>query len=291
MKLATFTHDGSTRVGIVTDDEVIDTQQLTGIPDLMTDFLASDLINSDTIRNLANTTIRRIPLDHVVLEAPVLRPPKFLGIGLNYLDHIEETGRDRPSSPAVFNKQSTCVIGTGGVIHIPRVSNQLDYEGELGIVIGKRCRHVPRDRASNVIAGYLVVNDVSVRDWQFRSPTWTLGKSFDTHGPIGPWIVTHDEIGDPHALDIRTWLNDELRQSSNTRNLLFDCYYLIEYLSTVFTLEPGDIITTGTSSGVGALMDPPGFMKPGDVVKIEIEKIGAISNEVIREPENTILIA
>lgn len=288
MKLATFTHDGLTRVGIVTGDEIIDTQQLTGIPELMTDFLAADLMNSDMIRDLANTTIRRIPLDRVILEAPVLRPPKFLGIGLNYLDHIEETGRERPETPAVFNKQSTSVIGTGTAIQMPRVSNQLDYEGELGIVINRRCRHVPRDRATSVIAGYLVVNDVSVRDWQFRSSNWTLGKSFDTHGPIGPWIVTHDEIGDPHSLDIKTWLNDELRQSSNTRNLLFDCYYLIEYLSTVFTLEPGDIITTGTSSGVGAMMKPQGFMKPGDVVKVEIEKIGFISNPVILEPEDTV---
>ena len=291
MKLATFTHDGFTRVGIITGNEVIDTRQLTGIPELMTDFLGADLINSDTIRNMANTTIRRIPLDRVILEAPVLRPPKFLGIGLNYLDHIEETGREKPSTPAVFNKQSTCVIGSGAAIHMPRVSDQLDYEGELGIVIGKRCRHVPRDRARSVIAGYLAVNDVSVRDWQFRTPTWTLGKSFDTHGPIGPWIVTHDEIGDPHALDIKTWLNEELRQSSNTSNLLFDCYYLIEYLSTVFTLEPGDIITTGTSSGVGALMEPQGYMKPGDVVKVEIEKIGAISNPVIPEPEETVVFA
>ena len=290
MKLATFTHNGLTRVGIITDDEVIDTQQLTGIPELMTDFLAANLLESDTIRNLANTTIRRIALDRVTLEAPVLRPPKFLGIGLNYLDHIAETGRERPSTPAVFNKQSTCVIGPGAAIHMPRVSDQLDYEGELGIVIGKRCRHVPADRASSVIAGYLVVNDVSVRDWQFRNPNWTLGKSFDTHGPVGPWIVTHDEIGDPHALDIKTWLNGELRQSSNTRHLLFDCYALIEYLSTVFTLEPGDIITTGTSSGVGASMEPPGFMKPGDEVKIEIEKIGAITNPVIEEPEDTVLI-
>ena len=291
MKLTTFTHDGSTRVGIITGDEVIDTQQLTGIPDLMTDFLAADLINSDTIRNLANTTIRRIPLERVIIEAPVLRPPKFLGIGLNYLDHIEETGREKPQTPAVFNKQSTCVIGTGAAIHRPRVSEQLDYEGELGIVIGRRCRHVPRDRAADVIAGYLVVNDVSVRDWQFRSPNWTLGKSFDTHGPTGPWIVTHDEIGNPHELDIKTWLNGDLRQSSNTRHLLFDCYFLVEYLSTVFTLEPGDIITTGTSSGVGAMMQPPGFMKPGDVVKIEIEKIGAISNPVIPEPEDTVLLS
>jgi len=290
MKLATFTHGGITRVGIVIENEVVDTQQLSGVPSLMTDFLSANLTDSDTIRNLVDTSSHRISLDEVILEAPILRPPKFFGIGLNYQDHIDETGKARPSTPTVFNKQVTCVIGTGTAIHMPKVSNKLDYEGELGIVIGRRCRHVPRDQARSVIAGYLIVNDVSVRDWQFRSPTMTLGKSFDTHGPIGPWIVTQDEIGDPHELDIKTWVNDDLRQSSNTKNLLFDCYYLVEYLSTVFTLEPGDIITTGTSSGVGHAMNPPGYMKPGDVVKIEIEKIGYIKNRVILEPDNTAII-
>jgi len=290
MKLATFTHKNKTRIGIVTGDQVIDTQQLTGIPESMTDFLVSDLINSEIIRNIADTSIQRLALEDVTLEAPILRPPKFFCIGLNYMDHIEETSAEQPETPTVFNKQSTCVIGPGGAIHKPRVSDKLDYEGEFGIVIGKHCRHVPRDRANEVIAGYLVVNDVSVRDWQKRTHTWTLGKSFDTHGPIGPWIVTPEEIGDPHNLDIKTWVNDDLRQSSNTRHLLFDCYFLIEYLSTVFTLEPGDIISTGTSSGVGMKMTPRGYMKPGDEVKVEIEKIGTLCNPVIEEPADTACI-
>ena len=290
MRLATFTHAGKTRVGIVTGDQIIDTRQLTGIPGSMIDFLSYDLVNSELIRNLPDTSIQRLPLSKVKLEAPILRPPKFFGIGLNYLDHIEETNQKRPSTPTVFNKQSTCVIGPDASIHKPRISDELDYEGELGIVIGRRCRHVPEERATEVIAGYLVVDDVSVRDWQNRSRTWTLGKSFDTHGPIGPWIVTADEVGDPHTLDIRTWVNGELRQSSNTRQLLFNCYYLISYLSTVFTLEPGDIISTGTSSGVGMKMTPPGYMKAGDVVCIEIEKIGRLCNTVIEEPENTAFI-
>lgn len=289
MKLATFTHQDSTRVGIVTDEGVIDTQLADGVSALMTDFLDMDMANSNTIQDLLKSNPATLPLDEIRLEAPILRPPKFFGVGLNYLDHIEETGRDRPETPKIFNKQSTCVIGPDAAIHRPRVSDELDYEGELGFVIGKRCRHVTKEKAAEVIAGYLIVNDVSVRDWQYRSSTWTLGKSFDTHGPIGPWIVTADEIGDPHNLDIKTWINDDLRQSSNTTNLLFDCYYLTEYLSTVFTLEPGDIISTGTSSGVGTKMQPQAYMKPGDVVKITLEKVGTLTNPVIQEPEDTTL--
>jgi 2-keto-4-pentenoate hydratase/2-oxohepta-3-ene-1,7-dioic acid hydratase in catechol pathway len=176
------------------------------------------------------------------------------------------------------------VTGPYDEVHRPRVSDQLDYEGELGFVIGRRCRHVSREDAPGVIAGYLAVDDVSVRDWQVRTPQWTLGKSFDTHGPIGPWIVTADELGDPHALDIRTWVNGELRQSSNTANLIYDSYALVEVLSTVCTLEPGDIVATGTPGGVGMLMDPPQLLRAGDVVRVEIEGIGAIENRVVDEP-------
>jgi len=285
MKFTTFTHNGKTRIGIVNGDEIIDTLEYDNVPVSMNEFLAQDLASSKLLNEIVDDNRTRIAVTDVKLEAPVPRPGKFLGIGLNYLDHIEETGRDRPQTPTVFNKQITCVIGPGAAIQKPRVSDQLDYEGELGIVIGKHCRYVPYERAAEVIAGYMVVNDVSVRDWQALTPTMTLGKSFDTHGPTGPWIVTGDDIGDPHNLDIKTWVNDELRQSSNTRHLLFDCYYLVEYLSKVFTLEPGDIISTGTSSGVGARMTPPGFMQPGDMVTIEIEKIGILSNPVIAEPE------
>ena len=285
MKLTTFTLNSVSRVGIITAHGIIDTLSLKQLPASMPEFLTSYLDNPEYIGELVNRNHTYIDIDAVKLEAPVPRPGKFLGIGLNYLDHIEETGKDRPKTPTVFNKQITCVIGPGAPIHKPRVSEQLDYEGELGFVIGKRCRHVPREQAHRVIAGYMAVNDVSVRDWQARTPTMTLGKSFDTHGPTGPWIVTSDEIGDPHKLDIKTRVNNGLRQSSNTRYLLFNCYDLVAYLSTVFTLEPGDIISTGTSCGVGAMMQPPGFLQPGDVVTIEIEKIGLLSNPVIAEPE------
>jgi 2-keto-4-pentenoate hydratase/2-oxohepta-3-ene-1,7-dioic acid hydratase in catechol pathway len=166
----------------------------------------------------------------------------------------------------------------------------LDYEGELGVIIGRRCRHVSRQDAAKVIAGYVVVDDVTVRDWQFRIPTWTMGKSFDTHGPIGPWIVTGDELGNPHSLSLRTWVNNELRQSSNTKELIFDCFTLVEHLTTAFTLEPGDVISTGTPGGVGMGMQPPQLLKQGDIVRIEIEGIGEIENTVIAEPRDTACI-
>ena len=217
----------------------------------------------------------------------IVTTPKFLAVGLNYADHVAEAGLKPPQHPQIFNKQSTCVTGPTDPIHLPRASSVLDYEGELGFVIGRRCRHVSREAAPEVIAGYLVVNDVSVRDWQLRVPTFTMGKSFDTHGPIGPYIVTPDEIPDPHTLRLRTWVNDELRQDSNTKELIFDCFTLIEHLSTAFTLEPGDVISTGTPGGVGIAMKPPRLLKAGDVVRIEIEGIGEIENAVIEEPADT----
>jgi 2-keto-4-pentenoate hydratase/2-oxohepta-3-ene-1,7-dioic acid hydratase in catechol pathway len=288
MKLATFTHKGVTRVGIVVNEAIVDVAvENADLPSNMIDVLEGGEPVLAVLRSLEQSGAPSLPLAEVHLEAPVLRPPKFLAIGLNYADHIEETGLERPEFPSFFNKQSTCVIGPHDPIHVPRVSAKLDYEGELGFVIGRRCRHVPRERARDVIAGYLIVNDVTVRDWQARSPTWTLGKSFDTHGPTGPWIVTADEIGDPHALDIETWVNEERRQSTNTRHMIFNCFQQVEVLSTAFTLEPGDIISTGTSSGVGVMMTPRGYVKAGDVVRVTIERIGAIQNPVIEEPDDT----
>ena len=226
------------------------------------------------------------PLEEVRLLAPVL-PRKFLAIGLNYADHIAESGMEAPEFPVFFNKQVTCVVGPGDDVHMPRVSSLLDYEAELAVVIGKRCRHVPVDRAHEVIAGYTITNDVSVRDWQLRSPTMTMGKSFDTHGPLGPWIVDHDEIGDPHDLRIRAYVDDELRQDSNTREMIYDCFEQVAHLSEAFTLEPGDVIATGTPAGIGAVRQPfpEGLLKVGDVVRIEIEGIGELSNTVVPEPD------
>jgi 2-keto-4-pentenoate hydratase/2-oxohepta-3-ene-1,7-dioic acid hydratase in catechol pathway len=286
MRLATFQHQGHPRIGIVQGDEIADLSGVADLPREMTALLAA---GPEVLARAARAAgaAPRLPRSSVALCAPVLRPPKILAVGLNYADHVAETGAQTPKHPIIFNKQSTAAQGPFAPIHMPRVSTALDYEGELGVVIGRRCRHVPRERAREVIAGYTIVNDVSVRDWQMRVPTMTMGKSFDTHCPMGPWITTADEIPDPHGLDLKTWVNGELRQSSNTKHLIYDCFALIEHLTTVFTLEPGDLISTGTPGGVGVAMKPPKFLKVGDTVRIAIEGIGEIQNAVVAEPSET----
>jgi len=284
MKLATFTQAGSRRIGLVVGDEVVDlAAALPELPREMVGFLEAGA-DALSAAQAALDDGPRLPLSALRLEAPIARPPKFLAVGLNYADHVAEAGLDTPAHPTIFNKQSTCVTGPGGGVELPRASHVLDYEGELGFVIGRRCRHVSRDDAADVIAGYTIVNDVSVRDWQLRVPTWTMGKSFDTHGPIGPWIVTPEELPEPHRLRLRTWVNGELRQDSNTKELIFDCFQLVEHLSTAFTLEPGDVIATGTPSGVGIAMKPPRLLQVGDQMRIEIEGIGTLENPVVAEP-------
>ena len=291
MRLVTFTHQGSTRIGAVDGDAVVDLAAAApALPRDMIGFLTAGASALDAARGAIASAKARIPLADVRLDAPVPRPGKFLAIGLNYADHVAESGMEKPWVPIFFNKQATCVVGPSADVHLPRASSLLDYEGELAFVIGRRCRHVPRDRAPEVIAGYTVVNDVSVRDWQLRTPTMTMGKSFDTHGPMGPWLVTPDEVGDPHALELRTWVNGELRQHSNTKQLIFDCFAQVEHLSTAFTLEPGGVITTGTPAGVGGAMKPPRFLVAGDVVRIEIERIGTLENRVVPEPEDSALL-
>ncbi len=288
MKLVTFTNQGSTRIGVVVEDSIVDlAAEAPDLPREMAAFLAAGAGAIDRARKAADKGARRIPLAQVKLEAPVMHPAEFLAIGLNYADHAAESKTPAPQFPLFFNKQTSCVTGPYDPIHLPRVSSALDYEGELGFVIGRRCRHVPRARAREVIAGYLVVHDVSVRDWQFKAQTMTLGKSFDTHGPMGPWIVTPDEVGDPHTLELRTWVNGELRQHSNTKNLIFDCFAQVETLSTVFTLQPGMVVSTGTPAGVAMAMKPPRFLRAGDVVRIEVERIGHLENRVIDEPAET----
>lgn len=290
MKLATFSHRGQTRTGVVADGRMIDAAAA-GMPQDMVSLLQLGADGMRRLRELADDgAAPSLAMSEVRLEAPIHRPPKYLAIALNYAEHISETQMAKPEFPKFFNKQSTCIAGPHDPIHMPRVSSKLDYEGELGVVIGRRCRHVPRDRAREVVAGYLVCNDVTVRDWQARSETFTLGKSFDTHGPIGPWIVTPDEVGDPHDLEFRTLVDGEQRQHSNTRFMLFTIWEQIEVLSTAFTLEVGDIIATGTCAGVGVKMTPRGYLKVGQTCRVEIEKVGAIENPVIDEPADTALI-
>ena len=290
MKLVTFKYKDISRVGAIAGDTVVDGLAQKNIPQTMLEFLGAGQSGLDALQQLIDSQQARIPLSEVKLLAPVPRPGKFLGIGLNYADHIAETALEKPEYPTFFTKQSSCVIADGDAIHLPKVSEKLDYEVELAFVIGKRCRHVPLEKAHEVVAGYTLVNDVTVRDWQFRTPTWTIGKSFDTHGPMGPWIVTVDEVADPHNLILKTWVDDELRQSSNTRNMIFNIYQMIAYLSQAMTLEPGDVIATGTPSGVGVKMKPRGYMKAGQVVTIEIESIGRLTNPVIDEPEGFVVL-
>ncbi len=289
MKLVTFKHKDKIRVGAVVNNTVVDGLAKNNIPHTMLEFLVAGQNALDELQQLIDSQQARIPLNEVKLLAPVPRPGKLLGIGLNYADHIAETALEKPEYPTFFTKQSSCVIADGEAIHLPKVSEKLDYEVELAFVIGKRCRHVPQDKAHEVIAGYTLVNDVTVRDWQFRTPTWMIGKSFDTHGPMGPWIVTADEITNPHNLTLKTWVDDDLRQSSNTGQMIFNIYQMIAYLSQAMTLEPGDVISTGTPSGVGVKMKPRGYMKAGQVVTIEIETIGRLTNPVINEPEGFVV--
>jgi 2-keto-4-pentenoate hydratase/2-oxohepta-3-ene-1,7-dioic acid hydratase in catechol pathway len=234
------------------------------------------------VREIAESGAHRLPLDAVRLAPPV-QPRKFFAIGLNYADHVAESGLPTPEHLTVFVKASSCVTGPYDPIERPAVSNLLDYEGELGFVIGRRCRHVRAEDAASVIAGYLIVDDVSVRDWQIQTPQWSLAKSFDTHGPIGPWITTADELADPHALGIRTFVNGELRQQSNTDQLIFDCFRQVEILSQACTLEPGDVVATGTPSGIAAAREGQPWLEPGDRVRVEIDGLGAIENEVVQE--------
>jgi 2-keto-4-pentenoate hydratase/2-oxohepta-3-ene-1,7-dioic acid hydratase in catechol pathway len=235
----------------------------------------------------------RHALADVRLEAPVRRPRKFLGLGLSYRSHASEVlsrGRPLPEHQNWFNKQVTAVNGPYDPIVLPRVSSQLDYEGEVALVIGRKGRHIPASQAAAFVAGFMVCNDVSVRDWQQRAPTGTLGKSFDTHGPIGPWLTTPDELEDPGRLGLRTWVNGELRQDGSTAELMYGFGEMIEELSTVFTLEPGDILTTGTPAGVGQYRHPPLWLKLGDRVRVEVEGLGHIENLVVAESEATVPI-
>lgn len=222
-------------------------------------------------------------LDEVGLYAPLPNPGKLIAIGLNYLDHARESGMEPPKNPIFFTKYSTAIVGPGAPVVLPpkEISNQVDYEVELAVVIGKAARNVSEDEAMDYVFGYTIVNDVSARDLQFEDGQWVKGKSLDTFAPMGPWVVTKDEIPDPHDLRIVLALNGELVQDSSTSNLIFKVPQLIAYLSKLFTLRPGDVIATGTPPGVGMARKPQRFLKPGDTMRCEIQGIGALENPVI----------
>ncbi|MGE4431183.1 MAG: fumarylacetoacetate hydrolase family protein [Sphingobium sp.] len=283
MKLARYSKDKETHLGVVLDDQIVPLDGISDAYPTMMAIIAGGDAALAKVRDHVAATADRVALADVSLLAPVERPAKFLAIGMNYRKHAEEArklGVAVPEKQFWFNKQTSCVAGPFDGID-QGVSDKVDYEAELGVVIGKPAKGVSEANAPAHVFGYTVMNDVSARDWQQHSPTFTVGKSFDTHGPIGPWIVTADEIADPHALGIRCFVNGEARQDSDTSQLIHNIWQQISYLSTAFTLEPGDLLATGTPEGVGVARNPPVFLKSGDVVRCEVDGIGAIENRVL----------
>lgn len=289
MRLVTIEVDGERRVGVLVGDRVLDVQAADpGLPGDMVALLEGGAASIDRARRLADTTPQDspalLPADRVALLAPVPRPGKIMCVGRNYADHADEAataGLSRMAKPSIFSKVPSTVIGPGQQVIRPATTQQLDYEGELAVVIGRRAKSISREEALDCVAGYTIVNDVSARDLQFsKDGGVTIGKNFDTALPMGPYLVLVDEVSDPGNLGIKTYVNRELRQDSNTHNLIFDIPYIIWYLSRQLTLEPGDVIATGTPAGVGFALKPPVWLQPGDVVRVEVEGLGALQNPV-----------
>jgi 2-keto-4-pentenoate hydratase/2-oxohepta-3-ene-1,7-dioic acid hydratase in catechol pathway len=277
MKLVTFSTGGQAHLGRVESNEIIP------LPPSFGSMMDMIIGGSRLQAQAAATTGRPIPLNNVHLLPPLPRPGKILAIGMNYADHVRETGAAMPTRQIWFCKQPTAANGPFDPILLPKSSTKVDYEAELVVVIGKGGRHLSRAEAPGAVFGYCAGNDVSARDWQMATSQWMLGKSFDSHAPFGPWITTADEIPDPHTLGIRCFVNGDKRQDSNTSNLVFDIWDQIAHVSEVMTLEPGDIIFTGTPGGVGLGMDPQVYLKEGDIVRVEIDKLGAIEAVCRRE--------
>jgi 2-keto-4-pentenoate hydratase/2-oxohepta-3-ene-1,7-dioic acid hydratase in catechol pathway len=276
MKLATFTAGGQPEIGIVRGDEIISLSRRS-IADDMIGLIRQWPKLAGDVKRLSEDAKPDMPLSSVRLLAPVQRPGKIFAIGLNFADHIAESKMATPEIQVWFTKAVTSVNAPFGDILVTTPSF-VDYEVELVAVIGAGGKKIAANGAKEAVFGYCVGNDVTERMWQHRTPQWSLGKSFDTHAPFGPWITTADEVGDPHGLDISCSVNGEVRQRSNTRNLVFGIWKQIEHLSQAMTLEPGDLIFTGTPGGVGAAMEPRRFLHPGDKVRCEIERLGAIEN-------------
>lgn len=309
MRLVTFLRLGEPRLGAVVNEQVIDLnagyhylQERAGIPrarERAAAVLPPDILgflsNGDEALSAARNVVEHVSktesaslagkgivyaLKAMTLKAPVPRPPKLILVGLNYRDHAEEAKMKIPEEPTLFSKYPSVVVGPGEAIRMPKVSDQIDYEGEFAFVIGKGGRDIPRERALEHVVGYTIMHDVSCRDYQMRTGQWMIGKTFDTFAPMGPYLVLKDEIPDPHNLDLTTRLNGEVMQHSNTKNLIFNVFDLIAYMSQVFTLEPGDVVSTGTPAGVGFARKPPIFLKPGDSVRIAIAGLGVLENPV-----------
>ena len=285
MRLLTFKQAGTTRIGVRTDDGVIDLSRAdSGLPTEMVALLSGGPRMLDRAAEAVKNFDGKPWSDaEIELLAPILDPPKIFGIGENYAAHAVETGSTPPENVIVFAKYSTTVIGPDAPIVLPKISRKVDYEAELGVVIGEGGRSIPPERAFEHVAGYVPFHDVSARDYQMRTTQWTLGKNFDTFSPMGPALVTADEIADPHDLGIRCRVGGETLQEANTGDMIFDIPTLIAELSSVMTLQTGDVIATGTPPGVGMARTPPRWLRPGDVVEVEIDGVGLLRNPVVAE--------
>lgn len=298
MRLVTYTLDDETRLGAQKGDGIVDLNAAdSALPADMLGLLQGGDDLMAKARAVVAAAEPTIALADVTLESPIPNPPRIFAIGLNYLDHYYEIpeeirvgkGIGIPKVPVVFNKQTLTVAGPAAPIYLPPESDQLDYEAELGVVIGKTCRRVAKEDAAKVIAGYTVLNDVTVRDWQIASPTMTMGKSWDGHCPMGPVLVTPDEVGDAENLTVRTLVDGEELQNFNTGDMIFKIADQIAHLSTAFTLLPGDVIATGTSQGVALFRPNHPWLKPGQVCQVEIESIGTLENPVMVDPGHSFI--
>jgi acylpyruvate hydrolase len=295
MRLVTFQRqEAEDKIGVLRGDRVLDLAAAAGHAGQsaatfqdMTTFLEAGERAMDLARSLAESAppeSASYPLSGVRLRPPVPRPGKIIALGLNYRDHSLEQGVPPPSTPLIFAKFPTSITGPYDPILIPEGDPQVDYEAELAVVIGRRGKMVPASQAMSFVAGYMALNDVSARQWQFSDKQWVRGKSCDTFCPVGPWLTTTDQVPDPHALNIAARVNGQTLQNSNTRHLIFRIPGLITFISASITLEPGDIIATGTPDGVGVFRKPPIFLKPGDIVEVEIESLGTLKNPVAAAP-------
>jgi len=315
MRLVTYQHEGQSRSGAQLDELIIDLNRAyysavkhignedelavaaMRVPPDMIDLLrggdtslkaaqqALDFVRSQ-LKEKDNTLEQQgivYALESVSLLQPVLRPGKVICLGLNYRDHAKEAGMAIPEYPVLFHKVAGSLIGHNQPVVVPRNSSKIDFEGELTIIIGRRGKYIAEHEALSYIAGYTIGNDVSARDLQFRTSQWTTGKMLDTFGPLGPALVTRDEVPDPNALQIKTTLNGQVMQDGNTAEMIFRVPFIVSYISEIVTLEPGDVILTGTPAGIGNTRTPPVFMKPGDTVSVEIERLGVLTNPLVTE--------
>lgn len=285
MKFAVFTAQKEQHLGVVQGDEIISLTRLDGeaFPACLKTFIE----NNENLRIQAEQLIDQhgnekavFNLADIDILPPILQPEKIICVGLNYIDHCKETGMEPPASPVIFSKYANAIIGQNDSVEIPINSNEVDFEAELVIVIGKEAKWVTEEEANDYVFGYTIMNDISARDHQFADGQWSRGKTADTFAPIGPVVVTHDEVGDPHKLAILLELNEEVMQDSNTNNLIFTVPQIVSFLSQSMTLKPGDLIATGTPPGVGMGRSPKVWLKDGDTMSIKIEKIGTLFNSV-----------